>query len=59
MITGDLANVSKNDVVTESIRALPWIAARDEPPTDAMYIPQVASQQLIEYTRLKGKSNYG
>src|SRR5258706_714041 len=59
LLTGDLQNVMHNDVVTESIRALPWIASRDEPPTDAIYIPQVASQQLIEYTRLKHGSGYG
>jgi Na+-translocating ferredoxin:NAD+ oxidoreductase RnfD subunit len=59
LLTGDLQNVMHNDVITESIRALPWIASRDEPPTDAIYIPQVASQQLIEYTRLKHGSGYG
>jgi len=59
MLTGDLANVIENNVVTQSIRAAPWIASRDEAPTDAIYIPQVASQQLIEYTRLKHASTYG
>src|SRR4051812_15860506 len=38
-------------VLSEAMRAVPWIAARDEPPTEAIYVPQVASQQLIEYTR--------
>src|SRR4051812_7438554 len=53
MISGDLQNFFRNEkdrtVVTEPLRAVPWIAARDEAPTDAIYIPQVASQQLIEY----------
>ena len=59
LLTGDLQNAMHNDVITEAIRSVPWIASRDDPPTDAIYVPQVASQQLIEYTRLKGKSNYG
>ena len=64
MLTGDLRDfVTKGpggeEIATESIRSVPWIAARDAPATDAIYIPQVASQQLIEYTRLKHGSGYG
>jgi Na+-translocating ferredoxin:NAD+ oxidoreductase RnfD subunit len=59
MLSGDLQNVIYKDEVIEPIRAVPWIAARDEPPTDALYIPKVASQQLIEYTRLKHGTGYG
>lgn len=59
MLTGDLQNFFDKDGVTEAVRAVPWIAARDEPQTDAIYVPQVASQQLSEYTRLKHGSGYG
>jgi len=58
MLTGDLQNATFNGVVTEPVRAVPWIASREEPPTDAIYVPQVASQQLIEYTRLKHGSGH-
>jgi len=64
LLTGDLRDMALKDptgkeTVTEAVRSVPWIASRDEPPTDAIYVPQVASQQLIEYTRLKHGSNYG
>ena len=44
------------EIGAERIEAFPVF---DAPATDAIYIPQVASQQLIEYTRLKHGSGYG
>src|SRR5688572_15203001 len=47
MLTGDLAHFTHNNVPVEPIRSEPWSFARDEPPTDALYVDRVASQELI------------